>query len=253
MFSCQLILEKETLDRIGVVESDDPIPEVVTWITGENPVVDKRITLVLPQPSIIYGKAVYYTSPQPKGMFESWIRDCLFLANPQHIDLMQNLEVENMILQFDSEVLPQHLAILKEVRNVMLKGLKNNRISHRPLLLAIAKLDELIRALRLEGIECGIEFPEEAPSKNLMGPKSVKDHLEHVSDTVFPLPELKDLFEGTIDLAEDLNKKIMDQNVKENKAKLEAYQKGVQAAFFKTWKLTADGLVNLKNLLNLFL
>ena len=70
---------------------------------------------------------------------------------------------------------------------------------------------------------------------------------------VFPLPELKDVFEGTVVEDNDLNKQIIDNNVKENMTKLEEYQKQVQSAYFDLWKLTADGFLHLKNLINFFL
>ena len=67
------------------------------------------------------------------------------------------------------------------------------------------------------------------------------------------MPELKDVFEGTVFEENDLNKQMIDANAKENFLKLEEYQRQVQAAYFDLWKLTADGFLHLKNLINFFL
>ena len=158
-----------------------------------------------------------------------------------------------MLLHFESALPPNYIAMCKEVRNVLIKNLKNTRITHRPLLLAIAKLDELIRALRLAGFEHGLQFPDKAPSKTVLGPKAVEDHLDISSGHIFPLPKLNDIFKGCVNVPEDLNKEAILQNVKDNMNILEEYQSKVEESYHKVWKLTADGLLTLKGLLNFFL
>ena len=65
---------------------------------------------------------------------------------------------------------------------------------------------------------------------------------------------MKDAFEGTVDFNEnDLTRKIIEQNLKENQASLEAYQKKVQEGFLETFKIASDGFLNVKNLFNFFL
>ena len=167
----KVILSSQQLTELGI-EVADSIPDAVTWLTGGPPVADKRVTLVLPKVSEEYGHAVYFAPPQAKGVFEAWVRDFLFLAFPPNQVLMKNLDIEKMILQFEGALSPHYMTMLKEVRNVMLKNLKNTRHTHRPLLLAIAKLDELIRALRLAGCKAGLEFPDAAPEKTPFGPKA---------------------------------------------------------------------------------
>ena len=76
--------------------------------------------------------------------------------------------------------------------------------------------------------------------------------MAHTTETLFPLPDFKDVLEGTVLETNDLNKSIVEQNHKENLVVLETYQE-VQTAYLELWKLTADGFLNLKNLLNFFL
>ena len=141
----------------------------------------------------------------------------------------------------------------KEVRNVLIKTLKSTRITHRPLLLYKGNLDELIRALRLSGFDDGLEFPDRAPSKTVLGPKVVNDHLDTSSQHVFPLFKLNNVFKGCVNVPQDLNKEAILQNIKDNMIIQENYQKKVEESYLKVWKLTADGLLTLKGLLNFFL
>ena len=148
------------------------IPDAETWLSEGVPDAEKKVTLVLLKAAESYGKAVYFSLPQTKGTFETWIKDYLFLSFEQNQALMKNLDIEKMILQFEGALAPQYIRILREVRHVMLKNLKNSRKTQRPILLAVAKLDELIRSLRLLGSEAGLAFPDVAPSKAVFGPKA---------------------------------------------------------------------------------
>ena len=131
--------------------------------------VDKKVTLELPPSAVDYGKKVYFRPPQPKGVFEGWVKDFLFCALSTNEDLMKNLKVEKIVTQFKGH--PTFNVILRDVRELLLKGLKNNRLCQRPLLLAIAKIDEIFRTLRKEGSKQDLKFPSEAPSKKIFGPK----------------------------------------------------------------------------------
>ena len=73
------------------------------------------------------------------------------------------------------------------------------------------------------------------------------------SVTVFPLPPLKPILQGTVDMPDDKNKETIEQNFKDNIATLTGYQQHVQDAYLEVWKLAADGMLNLKALLNFFL
>ena len=81
----------------------------------------------------------------------------------------------------------------------------------------------------------------------------VEDHLETTSEHVFPLPQLNDVFKSCVNVLEDLNKEAIKQNVKDNMVLLQDYQSKVEKSYLKVWKLTSDGLLNLKGLLNFFL
>ena len=164
----KVVIDEETLQSLGARESsEDVIPDTVSWIDQD--VADKKVTLKLPAAAINYGEVVYFRAPQPKGTFEGWVRDFLFLALSQNEKLMKNLQVEKILIQFGGHRDFQN--ILRDVRNLLVKGLKNNRIAHRPLLMAVAKLDEIDRAMREEGSKHGMKFPKEPPSKSLFGPR----------------------------------------------------------------------------------
>ena len=169
----KVVLTPQQLADLGVRDPVvDPIPDAVSWLTGGVPVSEKKVTLILPEAAENYGHAVHFALPQPRGTFDTWIKEFLFLSFPQNQKLMQNLDVEKMILQFEGALSPHYITMLREVRNVMIKNLKNSRKTHRPLLLAIAKIDEVTRALRLHGANSGFEFPDEAPEKVVLGPKA---------------------------------------------------------------------------------
>ena len=163
----KVVVDDATLQSIGAHEVEAVIPDTVSWIDGQP--ADKKVTLVLPPSAESYGQVVYFRAPQPKGTFEGWVKDFLFLSFDSNEKLMKNLNVEKILEQFKGHA--DFHAILNDVRNLLIKGLKNNRIAQRPLLLAISKLDEIFRAMRAEGTKNGMQFPAEAPSKSLFGPR----------------------------------------------------------------------------------
>ena len=180
---------------------------------------------------------------------------------------MKNLKVEKIVSQFKGH--PSFRLILRDIRDLLVKGLKNNRIGHRPLLLAIAKIDEMYRLMREEGAKQGLKFPAEAPSRKIFGPnvyllikfpsilqillKETKDFLYHESETLFPLPKLDNVLKGVTMDESDPNKEIIESNVSANDAALEKYQLEVQTAYMDLWKMCSDGFLNLQALINFFL
>ena len=73
--------------------------------------------------------------------------------------------------------------------------------------------------------------------------QEVKDYLQTTSESVFPLPELKDVYTGTVNLPEDLNKEAIDQNIRDNIATLKEYEKRVSTSYLDMWRLSSNGLL----------
>ena len=60
------------------------------------------------------------------------------------------------------------------------------------------------------------------------------------------------MYHGTVNLPEDLNKEAIDQNMRDNMALLKEYEKRVSASYLDIWKLSSNGLLALKAMLNFF-
>ena len=196
-----------------------------------------------------YGKAVYFAGPfQPRGKFDEVVKDHLYLSFDQNEDLMKNLRLEKIFKRYEKH---PKFRMLMDMKNMMVKLCKANRIAQRPLLVAVSKLDAFIRAMRALGRRSGFTFPAEAPVKTLMGPQSVQDHLAYTEAKPFPLPEMMDVLDGTN--VSESDRKIIQGNIAINTKALEGYQAKVKWDFIELFNLSSEEALEMKNLINFYL
>lgn len=162
----KVALGPNKLKELGVVDQADAIPEPAAHFDLEHP--DKKVTLVLDEKAYNYGKAAYFRPPLARGKFEELIKDYCHLSFNQHSGLMKNLDVKKFVS--DIEKLPNN-NIFKEIRELLLKSLKNKRYSECPLLVAVSVLAELIRKMKNCGQKHGLQFRQDPPQVEGMGPK----------------------------------------------------------------------------------
>ena len=177
------------------------------------------------------------------------VTDHLHLPYEQNEELTKNLKLEKMFRRYEKQSgLRSHV----DFKNMMIKVVKNNRIAQRPLLLAVAKLDGLIRALRSYRPKLVITYPTEARFKALPRSREVQDHLSYSEAEPFPLPSAVDMLSGTASVSE-ADKAIIRANVAVNTKALQGYHERVKTASIGLYKDCADGLLHQKNLINLYL
>ena len=134
----------------------------------------------------------------------------------------------------------------------MIKHLKYTRIAQRPLLVAVGRIDELIRKFRGLGMEVGFKFPEVAPFKTMMGPQKVQDHLTYESMILVIDLTLPDFFDGTEDLS-DHNHQVIQGHIDIFTTAFESYKSKVVDEIVGIFDCGAETLLEMKNLLNFYL
>ena len=243
------VVKPDLLKQLGVPSpDDDSIPDVATWFKGVKPA--KEPTLVLSKASMDYAAAVYSAGPlTPRSKFDDLVKEHLYLSLEQNEQLTKHLQFEKMFRRYEKQ---PRLKSLMDFKNVLIKVCKSNRIAQRPLLVAVAKLDEAFRSMRGQGIKLGLTFPAKAPSKALLGPGEVQDHLAYETANPFPLPVLVDPLAGTEGVSQ-ANKEKIRANWEITTTALEAYQTQVKNGVLAVYNTSSDSLLNLKNLVNFYL
>ena len=115
---------------------------------------------------------------KPKSHWDNLVKDHLQTSPDQHNRQMRNFVTEAVLRSHESKY-----PVLLDFKNTAVKGLKMRRLAERPLLIAVCKIDEKIKATRVIGLELGFTYPEEVPLRRMMGPKEVKDHLALLSSS----------------------------------------------------------------------
>ena len=157
---------------------------------------------------------------------------------------MKNLELEDFLSG-------KLRGTLLDLKNLLIKIAKNGRIAHRPLLVGICKLDEVVRGMRLLGPSLGLQYPKEAPLKSILGPSDVQDHLHFEEAAPFPLPPEVDVLDGVQNVSPE-DRKIIEANLQVYRTSLKGYQENVARSVLDLYKLASDGFLTFKNNLNLF-
>ena len=182
-------LHPQIFEALRVVDrSASSIPDASERFSLVKPV--KKPTLVLSPTALSFGKMMYQSSPLNKSQFEELVRSSVHLSQDQNTELMKNLMLE--------KILEKNLSgSMKDVKNLMIRNLKNRRISERPLLVMVDKLDDGIRGLKSLGVGVGLEYPVDPPRVSLMGPDPVPDLLAYSSsDNLLPLPDFVNVLDG---------------------------------------------------------
>ena len=197
-----------------------------------------------------YGKAVYSAGPfQPRSKYDDTVKDHLYLSYEQNEELTKNLQLERIFTKYEKQ---PRLKSMMDFKNTLVKVCKTNRVAQRPLLLAVAKMDEMIRYMRGQGDSMGLLYPAEAPFKSLLGPREVQDHLAYTSANPFPLPVVLDPLTGTTSMT-DADRKIVMDNMAVNITALNSYQAGVKSGVLGLYNNSAAFTLNMKNLVNFYL
>ena len=185
----------------------------------------------------------------PKQKFEEIIKDFCHCDAETNEDLTQNLKVEKVLQPYMGR---PGFKRWVDVKDIIIKHLKYTRIAQRPLLVAIGKIDELIRKFRGLGISVGFKFPDEAPFKSMMGPEKVQDHLSYESVVLVIELTLPDFFDGTVDLS-DHNRKVIQGHIDIFQTALDNYKSKMVATITGIFDCGAETLLEMKNLLNFYL
>ena len=250
--SVQAVVNPEVLKRVRAAQaSSDSIPDASSRMSNAQP--KQRPTLILSANSLEYGKSVYYAVPLAKHQFDELIKAYLHLGADQHDELMKNLILEKIFWKGKqgNERGKKVTDSMRDVKNLMMKNLKNKRKCERPLLVAVDEIDSATRALKLVGITMGLEYPEEPPVKTLMG-NEVQDYLAYSSDDqVFELPDFPDLLDG-VELSKE-SREAFEANLDVLKTVLGAYKEKCKTVVMEAYGIAANGFLNLENLLNFFL
>ena len=86
----------------------------------------------------------------------------------------------------------------------------------------------------------------------MMGPSDVQDHLAYDSaESLFPLPEVADIFDGVTSLSPE-DRAIIEKNNNLNMKMFEGYQESVKKAYVDLFDSSAEGFLHMKNLLTFF-
>ena len=246
----KLLLDPSVLKDLGASSSSGSIPDVASWFGDGKP--EKKPTLILPKAAIDYATAVYSAGPfQPRSKFDEVVRDHLYLSPQQNELLTKNLELEKMFRKYEKH---PKFKYMMEMKTLLTKIARNGRIAHRPLFMAVVKLNDVIQATSNFGLKpyINLTYPDDAPYKALLGPREVQDHLSYVSADPFPLPDLTNVLDGTQEVSES-DRQIIMNNVSVNMKVLAGFREKVKKAYMDLYDTSSDGYLHLKNLLNFHL
>ena len=215
------IVSPEMLRQMGVKVSgsESSIPEASSWITQAKPV--KKPTLVLDKTAYEVAKSVFFAPPMSKTKYEEIVKDHLMVSPEVNHELTKNLHLEKILT-------PHVDRNLQDMKNLLTRHSKDNRLILRPVFLAVSRLFEAISSLRKKGSGVGIVFTAPSPMKSMVGPSDVEDNLAYDSaENIFPLPDLNDLLDGLKDLTKE-DKETFEKNMGVFMTILRKYKTGVQ-------------------------
>ena len=207
----------------------------------------KKPTLVLDKTSLDFGKAVYTKGAMPQSEFKKIIQECLFLSKEQNKELGKNQELEPMLEKYLRE--PRFKNISKWL-HLLLNLNKSNRISQRPLLVAISEIDKMFRNLREVGSANNFTYPDVAPLRKVLSLTPVSDHTSFSSADPFPLPAIPSIFDGT-DLPPD-QQAIIEDNFASIINLWKDYQVSVSDSFIDLYNKMADSTIKLDDFLTFY-
>ena len=237
-------IHPQVFESLRVVdESKSSIPDASARFSSMRPA--KKPSLVLSPSAMSFAQMVYRSVPLTKSQFEELVRNSVHVSQAQNSELMANLQLEKILMGSGGG--------MRDVKNMMIKNLKNHRIAQRPLLVLVDTVDQGIRGLKAVGVSAGLEYPAEPPTVQLMGPDLVPDHLGYSGhDDVLPLPNYVDVVDG-VELPSQEARTALLKNLELRQEQEVAFQKRAKTLFLNAYDSASKTLLHADNLANVYL
>ena len=237
-------IHPQVFESLRVVDdSKSSIPDASSRFSSMRPA--KKPSLELSPSAMSFAQMVYRSVPLTKSQFEELVRNSVHLSQSQNAELMQNLQLEKILVGSSGS--------MRDVKNMMIRNLKNNRIAQRPLLVLVDTVDQGIRGLKAVGVSAGFEYPAEPPSVQLMGPDLVPNHLAYSGhDDVLPLPVYADILSGVELPSQEVRNAIL-KNLELRETQELDFQKRAKALFLSAYDSASKTLLHADNLANIYL